>query len=402
MRTLLLALALLFSPLAAKEDVSKQIKKTSTEIQRFDKKYSNLYKKMSKTAKAIQKSERDLAEQEKNIRRLSDQLERSQISYETNRKELLELKDKQQLLQGKQGLIEQELIKSIAQNISIDALDKDKHAVTTDAVITEEILNELNLQTQRKIEKLEQEHRANLKTIEHYQMRTDELQSSISDIDRKKSELLSVTEKSKKSIQKMQQDKKKYKQSIDKLLAQKRALSNTLARLNIIQSEEAKKAEQANKVKITRTKKNATAKVTKKGSSYQSVKSKTYRGKKTIAPLSGYRLVKKFGPYTDPIYKIKIYNESVTLEPTERSAKVKTVLNGKVILAKKTQLLDNVVIVKHANGLHTIYAHLDQIAPTIQKGKKVKKGAIIGRVDNELIFEVTQNSYHIDPMSLIK
>ncbi len=402
MRTLLLVLALLFSPLAAKEDVSKQIKKTSTEIQRFDKKYSNLHKKMSKTAKAIKKSEHDLAKQEKDIRQLSDQLERSQINYEANRKELLDLKDKQLLLQGKQGLIEQELIKSIARNISIDTLDKDKHAVTTDAVITEEILKELNLQTQRKIEKLEQEHRANLKTIERYQARTDELQSSISEIDRQKSELLSVTEKNKKSIQKMQQDKKKYKQSIDKLLAQKRALSNTLARLNIIQSEEAKKAEQANKVKITRTKKNATAKVTKKGSSYQSVKSKKYRGKKTIAPLSGYRLVKKFGPYTDPIYKIKIYNESVTLEPTERSAKVKTVLNGKVILAKKTQLLDNVVIVKHANGLHTIYAHLDQIAPTIQKGKRIKKGAVIGRVDNELIFEVTQNSYHIDPMSLIK
>ena len=114
------------------------------------------------------------------------------------------------------------------------------------------------------------------------------------------------------------------------------------------------------------------------------------------------KLVKEFGPYTDPIYKIKIYNESVTLQPTERNAKVNTVLNGKVILAKNTPLLDNVVIIKHANGLHTIYAHLDMIAPTIQKGKKVKKGAVIGRVDDELIFEVTQNSSHIDPMTLIE
>ena len=155
-------------------------------------------------------------------------------------------------------------------------------------------------------------------------------------------------------------------------------------------------------VKSSRTKKDAPAKVSKRGSSYQRVKSKKYRGKKTIAPLSGYRLVKKFGPYTDPIYKIKIYNESVSLQPNQRNAKVKTVLNGKVILAKKTQLLDNVVIIKHSNGLHTIYAHLDQIAPTVKKGKRVKKGAVIGRVDHELIFEVTQNSYHIDPMSLIK
>jgi septal ring factor EnvC (AmiA/AmiB activator) len=399
MRVLLLSLLLIVSTLAAKQDVTKQIKKTNKEIKSFDKRYSSLHKKMSNTAKAIKKSEKDLARQEKDITQLSKKLELSQEKYKANHKELLELKDKQLLLQGKQGLIEKELIQSIARNISINTLEKDKHAVTTESIITEEILNELNLQTQRKIERLEQEHNTNAKTIKSYQTRTDKLQANISNIDKEKVKLLEVTKKNKSSINKMQKDRKKYKRSIDKLLAQKRALSSTLARLNIIQSEETKKAKQ---VKISRTKKSATAKVTKKGSSYQSVKSKKYRGKKTIAPLSGYRLVKKFGPYTDPIYKIKIYNESVSLQPNQRNAKVKTVLNGKVILAKKTQLLDNVVIIKHSNGLHTIYAHLDQIAPTIKKGKKVKRGSTIGRVDHELIFEVTQDSYHINPMSLIK
>lgn len=399
MRTLLLSLLLIVSTVAAKQDVTKQINKTNKEIKSFDKKYSSLHKKMSKTAKAINKSEKDLQQQEKDITKLSSKLERSQERYQANHKELLELKDKQLLLHGKQELIEKELIQSIARNISISSLVKDRHAVTADAVITEEILNELNLQTQRKIERLEQEYDANAKTIKSYQTRTDRLQADISNIDKEKVKLLEVTKKNKNSITKMQKDRKKYKRSIDKLLAQKKALSSTLARLNIIKSEETKQAKQT---KTSRTKTNATAKVTKKGSSYQSVKSKKYRGKKTIAPLSGYRLVKKFGPYTDPIYKIKIYNESVSLQPNQRNAKVKTVLNGKIILAKKTQLLDNVVIVKHANGLHTIYAHLDQIAPTIKKGKRVKKGAVIGRVDHELTFEVTQNNYHIDPMTLIK
>jgi len=399
MRTVLLSLLLIVSTLAAKQDVTRQISKTNKEIKSFDKKYSNLHKKMSKTAKAIKRSEKELLQQEKKITKLSSQLKLSQKKYTSNHKELLELKDKQLLLQGKQGLIEKELIKSIARNISINSLVKDKHAVTTDSVITEEILNELNLQTQRKIERLEQEYNSNAKTVKSHQSRTDRLQADITTIDKQKDELLKVTKKSKKSITQMEKDRKKYKRSINKLLARKKALSSTLARLNIIHSEESKKAAIPKK---GRTKKGATAKVTKKGSSYQSVKSKKYRGKKTIAPLSGYRLVKKFGPYTDPIYKIKIYNESVTLQPNQRNAKVKTVLNGKVILAKKTQLLDNVVIIKHSNGLHTIYAHLDQIAPTIRKGKKVKRGATIGRVDHELIFEVTQNSYHIDPMSLIK
>jgi murein DD-endopeptidase MepM/ murein hydrolase activator NlpD len=111
--------------------------------------------------------------------------------------------------------------------------------------------------------------------------------------------------------------------------------------------------------------------------------------------------VKKFGPYTDPIYNIKIFNESVSLKPKIANAKVKNVLNGKVILAQNTALLDNVVIVEHSDGMHTIYAHLDQIAPTVEKGKKIRKGSVIGRVKDELMFEVTQKNYHIDPMDLI-
>ncbi|HFU74440.1 MAG TPA: M23 family metallopeptidase, partial [Helicobacteraceae bacterium] len=109
----------------------------------------------------------------------------------------------------------------------------------------------------------------------------------------------------------------------------------------------------------------------------------------------------KYGTYTDPIYNIKIFNESVSLKSTTPNAKVKNVLNGKVILATSNPILENIVIVEHANGLHTIYAHLDKIAPTIKKGKRIKKGSIIGRVNSELMFEVTQKNYHINPMQLI-
>ncbi len=399
MRLLLLALLLVVTTSEAKEDVNKQIKQTSSKLKSFDKKYSSLHKKMSSTAKAIKKSERELKAQERDISELSRKLEHSQEQYEANRKELHELKKRETELQNKQERIEKELVESIARNISINTLAKDRYTVTTETIISEEILKELNVQTQRKIEKLEHEHNANVETIGQYKTRTEKLQSEINAIDEQKQRLVQVTQDNKASIKKMQKDKAQYKRSIDQLMAQKKALSSTLARLNIIRSEENQKAQEAR----TRTpRKEATAHVTKKGSSFQSVKSKKYRGQKTIAPLADYKLIKAFGPYTDPIYKIKIYNESVTLQPNERNAKVKTVLNGKVILAKKTQLLDNVVIIKHTNGLHTIYAHLDQIAPTVKKGKRVKQGSIIGRVEDELIFEVTQDNYHIDPMTLIR
>jgi len=165
MRVLLLSVLLIVSTLTAKQDVNKQIKKTNKEIKSFDRKYSSLHKKISGTAKAIKKSEKSLKSQEKSISELSKKLEQSKEKYKANSTELLELKDKQLLLEGKQGLIEKELIKSIARNISINTLSRDKYTLTKESIITEEILNELNKQTQRKIEKLEQEHNSNVKTI---------------------------------------------------------------------------------------------------------------------------------------------------------------------------------------------------------------------------------------------
>ena len=80
---------------------------------------------------------------------------------------------------------------------------------------------------------------------------------------------------------------------------------------------------------------------------------------------------------------------------------MKSVLDGRVVFAKNTIMLQKVVIVEHDNGIHTIYAHLDKIAPNIKVGKKVKKGAVVGRIKDDLTFEVTQKNFHINPLELI-
>ena len=113
-------------------------------------------------------------------------------------------------------------------------------------------------------------------------------------------------------------------------------------------------------------------------------------------------MVKKFGPYVDPVYGIKIFNESVTLQPLKKRAKVKNVLNGRVVFVKETPILGKVVIIEHKNNLHTIYAKMDKIAPMLKEGNKIKEGYIIGRVEKELMFEVTQKNRHIDPLELIR
>ena len=121
-----------------------------------------------------------------------------------------------------------------------------------------------------------------------------------------------------------------------------------------------------------------------------------------MAPLSSYTVVQRFGSTIDPIYKIKIFNDSVILRSRKKNAKVFNVLNGEVIYADHSPILGNVVIVKHANGLHTIYSHLSKIAPMIRKGKRLKKGYAIGRVERDLNFSVTKNERQINPMQLIR
>jgi murein DD-endopeptidase MepM/ murein hydrolase activator NlpD len=162
----------------------------------------------------------------------------------------------------------------------------------------------------------------------------------------------------------------------------------------------AKKAEKEEKVAQKAYKQSA--KVRKVNSSYQKSKTYAYRGGKTISPLSGARLIKKFGTYVDPIYKIKIFNESVTLKAPSSNAKVKNVLNGKVVFAGKSSMLGKVVVVAHSGKIHTVYAGLSKIAPTIKVGRKIQKGYVVGKVASKLMFQATKNSKHINPMRLIR
>ena len=69
-------------------------------------------------------------------------------------------------------------------------------------------------------------------------------------------------------------------------------------------------------------------KVRQVNSSYKKSKTYAYRGGKTISPLPGAKLVKKFGTYVDPVYKIKIFNESITLQSPVENAKVQNILKG--------------------------------------------------------------------------
>ncbi len=414
-RSLLLLLVSVL--LLGKADIEQQITHTSKQIKTFDKEYSSLHSKMAKNAKSILKEKKAILKQQKYLQELMLELSIKEEDYKLNKKELLRFQSSQQTLNEEQKKLEQELVFALAHNVSLSMLLDDQRVINADAMITEEVLKKLTQASKEEINSLNSRFSDNSKRIDRLQKRIGILKLAIIGIETKKKELLATQKANKKALKKLKKNKTSYRRSIDTLLSQQGALQKTLSQLNIIKKDRAQKerekrarlkAEAEARKRAKAARKNHTVvrsknlpKVKKVGSSYANTKTKRYRGKKTIAPLNSYKLVKKFGPYTDPIYNLKIFNESVSLKPTRSNAKVKSVLNGKVILAQNTALLDNVVIIEHSNGIHTIYAHMDKIAPTVKKGKKLRKGSVIGRVNTELMFEVTQKNYHINPMQLI-
>jgi len=409
----LLLFALLFTPmLYAKSTIDKKINKTSKKLKKFDKTYSKVHKSLAGTAKAIIREERSVLKQEKKLQELQLELSLKEERYQENSQELEHLKGSQVKLQKNQEKLKQDLVFMLAKNVSLSLILDDEKAKNDEALITEEVFESLNQITKANISVLQGNYSTNTHKIDTIETKISKLKKSISEIDAKRKEVLHITKTKKNKLKKLKVQKNNYRASVKKLLKQQYSLKNELSKLNIIKEDEkakriAKEKEKKRLAKLNAQQKNRAKptknlpKVKSRTDAYSSVKTKRYRGKKTISPLDSFTVVKKFGPYEDPIYHIKIFNESISLKPKSSNAKVKNVLNGKVILSKKTSLLNNIVIIEHDNGMHTIYAHLDKVAPTIKKGKRLKKGSIIGRVNDELMFEVTQKNYHINPLQLI-
>lgn len=134
---------------------------------------------------------------------------------------------------------------------------------------------------------------------------------------------------------------------------------------------------------------------------YQRPETARYTGKRAGSPLDSYVIEQAFGDYIDPAYKIKIFNNGVVLKPNKNDAQVYNVMDGKVIYAEDMPGLKKVVVVEHANSMHTIYSMLDKIAPTLKKGFVVKRGYVIGRVNDRLNLEIVQDGKHINPVEVI-
>ena len=270
-----------------------------------------------------------------------------------------------------------------------------------------------------------------------HQTKIAQIETNLANLDSKKIEFEATKKRQIQNVENLEKDKERYIRQLEDIHAQQEALNKTLQDLKIIddkQEREKAKAEEERRLAELEKKKeqkkqsqksqnikdekidfsedeepqikdervaNINKKIKQYGSSYQESRVAKYHGARTIAPLENAYVKRKFGNYTDPVYNIKIFNESIVLGTKSDNSQVKNVLNGEVVFVNETAVLGKVIIVKHTGNIHTIYAHLSQIAPTIKVGSIIKKGYVIGRISGDLTFEVTQANHHINPLELI-
>jgi murein DD-endopeptidase MepM/ murein hydrolase activator NlpD len=383
--------------------IDEKIQTTSKKLVETKQTYSTLNAKLEETASKIMQQKQIVGTQQEHINSLVEELQSKETVYQSNKSTLKGLETQQSLLIRTQNEIEQRLVFAIARNTSISLLINDDRAKEADAIITEEALKLHLKQINQEIKDLNALFLVNNDKIAGLSSQTTVLKQSIAVIDQQKNKVVQTKQENEKAIVQLEKEKSDYKKSLDRILEQQRSLQNTLASLNIIKLEALKPKKAPPPLVAPKPGSKPVPEDVKQAvAEYSPSSVAAYVGEHTIAPLDGYVITKRFGPYTDPIYGIKIFNDSISLRPTEADAKVKSVLNGKVIFAKPTAMLENVIIIEHDNGLHTIYAHLDKIAPTVEVGKRLKQGSIIGRAGKELMFQVTQRNAHIDPMQMIR
>jgi murein DD-endopeptidase MepM/ murein hydrolase activator NlpD len=369
---------------------NSKINNNLKELKKIDDKLSKYNSKLSRIGRDIVQYQREVQKINGELYQIEKELRKKELSYKQTVERLDNLKKTEQNLVRTQKLIQNKIIKTIAKIVSISFVITSSTSIshnTQESIITEEFL--LALQKKQKIEmkKLDLELKDSREKRFVLSKNMNELKKVIQDVENQRANVLKKKNQKSDLLKKSKISEKEYKNQLNANIEKQNNLKKVIADL---------KAEQE---KFHRN--NSNQKVKNYASNYRVAKTTKYRGQKTIAPLKHYTIAKKYGPYVDPIYNIKVFNEHVTLRSKYQGANVFNVFNGKVTLVKKHVLLNNIVVIEHYNGLQTVYAYLEKVSPAIAVGKKIKKGTVVGRINNDLMFEVMNKNHHINPIEII-
>jgi len=358
---------LCFVYLFSGDNTKKELDKTAKKIALMNKKLDTLAKKIITKQKEIKK----IKEQEK---RLKLEIQKLENELKNSKTALNELNDLSKGLEQKKKNIQNEIIKFISKNYYLDT----KEILSLNDLIFNEINEQVLKLYSFRIEKLINKYKTIDKNLALTNKKIKDILNKKELLDKKKKELSKLKKEKIKELAKLKKEKEKYKKELIAMIEKQKKLRKKLEDLKIVKK----------RVKVKQV-----------GSSYYKPKIASYKGAKTIPPVKG-TIVKKFGSYVDPIYNIRIYNDSITIK-TKPNALIRAIKNGKVVYIgddgdKK------IVFIKHKNNLFSIYANLSKVSPLLKKGSFVKKGQVIGRVKDALEFEVTYKDKPINPLKVIR
>ena len=408
--------------------IDLKIKEKKKELMRQKVEYDKMDKKLSMMASKIIKAKDERAILTDKISTLENSIAKNKINYR-------ELQNKQDMVNQKLSELTTEIstkqdkfIALVAEKFSMALVLEELNQPTSESVMLQETYAIYAQENERQIEILKEDIRELKIKKEYFQNKKDNIQRVLTSYQEEREEYKSKKYEKVLLLKALAQDKIIYRKRFDSIRSTQRALQHKLSSLKIIKNDRAKEQRESirlaeaqrieelsfleaqrvrelegKRLEQERIESQQSVRKAPKLHIEEPIRMATHNGKKTISPLSGSRLIKKFGTYIDPIYKFKIFNKSITLKSSHKGAKVKSILSGRVVFAEDSGgMLGRVVIIEHANQLHTIYAKLARLAPDIHVGKEVKMGSILGKVNKSLMFEVTKNNKHMNPLNLIR
>ncbi len=376
-------------------DIAKDIQHKETLLKKTHEEKNQLNSRLSSLGEAIRSKELQKAEMGRQMIALKKSLEKNRNESLAQEKVLTNYRKSLDHLQKQRSFLQKKVFDTLLQDFLFSQALKRQNLASSNDVILQVAFENLHQSTLSKMSQLSQEEKdLNMQALK-VKSSIQKISSVIDEQKTREVTLKSLQTEQDKLILSMQKDYAIYNQRLTLLEKERQNLNALLKRLNII------KQNRENEEKVSLKRSSQALEVKQVANSYQNINTTSYNGPKTIAPLSDYEVVQKFGPYIDPVYNLKIFSESITLVSKTPNALVRNVLDGKIVFAKEINMLKKVVIIEHKNGIRTIYSQLDKIAPTIKSGMRIQKGYVLGRIDQRLGFEVTMKEKHINPLELI-
>jgi LysM repeat protein len=142
------------------------------------------------------------------------------------------------------------------------------------------------------------------------------------------------------------------------------------------------------------------------GARMQQHELKKILGELFINPAAAGRLTSRFGTRPDPFTRVPRFHNGIDLAAKEGSP-ILAAMAGKVVKVGVHATYGRYIIVSHAGGYQSWYAHLRK--PLVEQGRSVEQGQLIGEMGNtgystgpHLHFSIFKDGSPVDPLKFLQ